>query len=126
MHCERRFFLEFKFFAAGWPPRLSAIEEKFQTFHTTLLSTCTGFVFIVAMTKALTKQVIEHGIWVNAVAPGPIWNVLQPSGGQPREKIADFGGHPPMKRPGQPAECAPLYVFLASRSPVTSPAKYLV
>lgn len=81
----------------------------------TLLDYATTKAAIVAMTKALAKQVIEHGIRVNAVAPGPIWTVLQPSGGQPREKIADFGGHTPMKRPGQPAECAPLYVFLASQ-----------
>lgn len=81
----------------------------------TLLDYATTKAAIVAMTKALAKQVIEHGIRVNAVAPGPIWTVLQPSGGQPREKISDFGGHTPMKRPGQPAECAPLYVFLASQ-----------
>ncbi|MBM3113577.1 SDR family oxidoreductase [Pseudomonas sp. P66] len=79
----------------------------------TLLDYATTKAAIVAFTKALAKQVIERGIRVNAVAPGPIWTVLQPSGGQPDEKIPKFGGHTPMKRPGQPAECAPLYVLLA-------------
>ena len=69
---------------------------------------------IVAFTKALAKQVAEKGIRVNAVAPGPIWTALQPSGGQPMEKIRDFGANVPLKRPGQPVECAPLYVLLAS------------
>ena len=81
----------------------------------TLLDYATTKAAIVAFTKALAKQVIERGIRVNAVAPGPIWTVLQPSGGQPPEKIPEFGAQTPMKRPGQPAECAPLYVLLASQ-----------
>ena len=81
----------------------------------TLLDYATTKAAIVAFTKALAKQVIERGIRVNAVAPGPVWTVLQPSGGQPPEKIPDFGSQTPMKRPGQPAECAPLYVLLASQ-----------
>lgn len=81
----------------------------------TLLDYATTKAAIVAFTKALAKQVIERGIRVNAVAPGPIWTVLQPSGGQPPEKIPEFGSQTPMKRPGQPAECAPLYVLLASQ-----------
>ncbi|OBZ25693.1 NAD(P)-dependent oxidoreductase [Pseudomonas protegens] len=80
-----------------------------------LLDYATTKAAIVAFTKALAKQVIGRGIRVNAVAPGPIWTVLQPSGGQPREKIPQFGLQTPMKRPGQPAECAPLYVLLASQ-----------
>ena len=70
---------------------------------------------IVAFTKALAKQVAEKGIRVNAVAPGPIWTPLQSSGGQPPEKIPEFGGNTPLGRPGQPAELAPVYVFLASQ-----------
>lgn len=70
---------------------------------------------IVAFTKALAKQVISKGIRVNAVAPGPFWTPLQPSGGQPQEKIPAFGSETPMGRPGQPAECAPIYVLLANQ-----------
>jgi NAD(P)-dependent dehydrogenase (short-subunit alcohol dehydrogenase family) len=70
---------------------------------------------IVAFTKALAKQVAERGIRVNAVAPGPIWTPLEMSGGQPPEKISTFGGHTPLGRPGQPAELASIYVFLASQ-----------
>ncbi|GLX13985.1 NAD(P)-dependent oxidoreductase [Pseudomonas straminea] len=81
----------------------------------TLLDYASTKAAIVAFTKALSSQVIEQGIRVNAVAPGPIWTVLQPSDGQPQEKIPTFGSQVPMKRPGQPAECAPLYVLLASQ-----------
>ncbi|SDV47768.1 SDR family oxidoreductase [Chitinasiproducens palmae] len=70
---------------------------------------------IVGFTKALAKQVAEKGIRVNAVAPGPIWTPLQPSGGQPQEKIPTFGEQSPLGRPGQPAELASIYVFLASQ-----------
>lgn len=70
---------------------------------------------IVAFTKSLSKQVAEKGIRVNAVAPGPVWTPLQPSGGQPQEKLVEFGKNVPLKRPGQPVECAPLYVLLASQ-----------
>jgi NAD(P)-dependent dehydrogenase (short-subunit alcohol dehydrogenase family) len=70
---------------------------------------------IMGFTKALAKEVAAQGIRVNAVAPGPIWTVLQPSGGQPDEKIPQFGAHTPLGRPGQPAECAPVYVLLASQ-----------
>ncbi len=70
---------------------------------------------ITAFTHALAKQVVEKGIRVNAVAPGPVWTPLQPSGGQPEDKIPDFGSKVPMKRPGQPAELAPIYVLLASQ-----------
>lgn len=70
---------------------------------------------IVAFTKALAKQVIDKGIRVNAVAPGPIWTPLQPSHGQFPDALREFGKKAPMGRPGQPAEVAPAYVFLASQ-----------
>ncbi len=70
---------------------------------------------IVAFTKALAKQVIDKGVRVNAVAPGPIWTPLQPSHGQPQDHLVNFGRKTPMQRPGQPAEVAPAYVFLASQ-----------
>jgi NAD(P)-dependent dehydrogenase (short-subunit alcohol dehydrogenase family) len=68
---------------------------------------------IVAFTKALAEQLAPKGIRVNAVAPGPIWTPLQTSGGQLPDEIPEFGGHVPLGRPGQPAELAPVYVFLA-------------
>jgi NAD(P)-dependent dehydrogenase (short-subunit alcohol dehydrogenase family) len=64
--------------------------------------------------KSLAQQVIERGIRVNVVAPGPIWTPLQTAGGQPPEKLEKFGTSSPIGRPGQPAELAPPYVFLAS------------
>ncbi|GAB2560830.1 SDR family oxidoreductase [Dyella jejuensis] len=70
---------------------------------------------IVGLTKVLAKQLAERGIRVNAVAPGPIWTPLQPSGGQPQEKVKEFGKNVPLGRPGQPAELASIYVFLASQ-----------
>ena len=70
---------------------------------------------IVAFTKALAQQVAEKGIRVNAVAPGPFWTPLQPSGGQPQDKIEKFGSSTAFGRPGQPAEVAPVYVLLASQ-----------
>ncbi len=65
-------------------------------------------------TKALAQQVASKGIRVNAVAPGPVWTPLQVAGGQPQEKLTQFGGNAPIGRPGQPAEMAPAFVFLAS------------
>lgn len=70
---------------------------------------------IVAFTKALAEQLAEKGIRVNAVAPGPIWTPLQPSGGQFPEKLVDFGKQTPLRRPGQPAELASAFVLLASQ-----------
>jgi NAD(P)-dependent dehydrogenase (short-subunit alcohol dehydrogenase family) len=70
---------------------------------------------ITAFTKALAKQVADKGIRVNGIAPGPIWTPLQPSHGQPTEKIPEFGAQTPLGRAGQPAELASAYVFLASQ-----------
>jgi NAD(P)-dependent dehydrogenase (short-subunit alcohol dehydrogenase family) len=64
--------------------------------------------------KALAQQLAPRGIRVNAVAPGPVWTVLQASGGQPPDKLPEFGKATPLGRAGQPAELAPAYVFLAS------------
>jgi len=69
---------------------------------------------ITSFTKGLAASMLEKGIRVNGVAPGPIWTPLQPSHGQPPEKLVEFGKQSPMGRPGQPAELAPAYVFLAS------------
>ncbi|MDQ3206394.1 MAG: SDR family oxidoreductase [Pseudomonadota bacterium] len=70
---------------------------------------------IIAFTQALAKQLAGRGIRVNAVAPGPYWTPLQPSGGQPIEAVREFGSSVPLGRPGQPAEIAPIYVLLASQ-----------
>lgn len=70
---------------------------------------------ITAFTKSLAKMLVKKGIRVNAVAPGPIWTPLQQSGGQPSEKLEHFGEKTPLGRPGQPAEVAPAFVFLASQ-----------
>jgi NAD(P)-dependent dehydrogenase (short-subunit alcohol dehydrogenase family) len=68
---------------------------------------------IVAFTRSLSQTLVEKGIRVNAVAPGPIWTPLIPSTFPP-DKVATFGGDSPMKRAGQPEEVAPSFVFLAS------------
>ncbi len=80
-----------------------------------LLDYATTKAGIVAYTKALSTQLIEKGIRVNAVAPGPFWTVLQPSGGQFPEKVETFGQDSAFGRPGQPVELAPVYVLLASQ-----------
>ncbi len=68
---------------------------------------------ITAFTRSLSQNLIKKKIRVNAVAPGPIWTPLNPSGGQPPEKIPEFGKDTPMGRPGQPNEVAPAFLFLA-------------
>ena len=69
----------------------------------------------VAFTKSLAKQLAPKGIRVNAIAPGPVWTPLQPSGGQPPDKLVTFGQDTPFGRPGQPAELASAFVLLASQ-----------
>lgn len=69
---------------------------------------------IVTFSKALAQELMEHGIRVNVVAPGPIWTPLIVST-MPIEKSKDFGSNTPAGRPGQPAEVAPIFVFLASQ-----------
>jgi NAD(P)-dependent dehydrogenase (short-subunit alcohol dehydrogenase family) len=66
-------------------------------------------------TKSLAQNLLERGIRVNCVAPGPVWTPLNPSD-LAAEKVAQFGGSVPMKRPAQPEEIAPAYVFLAAPS----------
>ena len=68
---------------------------------------------ITAFTRSLALNLVKDGIRVNAVAPGPIWTPLNPSGGAPPEKLPDFGKDTPMGRPGQPNEVAPAFLFLA-------------
>jgi NAD(P)-dependent dehydrogenase (short-subunit alcohol dehydrogenase family) len=63
--------------------------------------------------RSLSINLIEKGIRVNAVAPGPIWTPLIPTT-FPAEKVEKFGGDVPMKRPGQPYEVAKCFLFLAS------------
>jgi NAD(P)-dependent dehydrogenase (short-subunit alcohol dehydrogenase family) len=69
---------------------------------------------ILTFTKGLAQEAIKQGIRVNAVAPGPIWTPLIPAT-MPAEQTTSFGKDTPMGRAGQPAELAPLYVFLATQ-----------
>ncbi|MET3899538.1 NAD(P)-dependent dehydrogenase (short-subunit alcohol dehydrogenase family) [Devosia sp. UYZn731] len=80
-----------------------------------LLDYATTKAGIVAYTKVLSQQLIKKGVRANVVAPGPFWTVLQPSGGQPDEKVKKFGEQTDFGRPGQPVELAPIYVLLASQ-----------
>ncbi|HXE58175.1 MAG TPA: SDR family oxidoreductase [Gemmatimonadales bacterium] len=66
-----------------------------------------------AFTKSLAQNLVEKGIRVNAVAPGPVWTPLNPADQEPAQ-VAQFGADVPMKRPAQPEEIAPAFVFLAS------------
>ena len=66
-----------------------------------------------AFSRALASSLVPRGIRVNVVAPGPVWTPLNPSE-RPADQVARFGGGTPMKRPAQPEEIAPAFVFFAS------------
>lgn len=68
-----------------------------------------------AFTKSLAQNLVDRKIRVNCVSPGPVWTPLNPSD-KPAEKVAKFGADQPMKRPAQPEEVAPAYVFFASNT----------
>ncbi|VTS00545.1 short-chain dehydrogenase : Uncharacterized protein OS=Methylomicrobium album BG8 GN=Metal_3938 PE=3 SV=1: adh_short [Gemmata massiliana] len=68
-----------------------------------------------AFTKSLAQNLIDRGIRVNCVSPGPIWTPLQPVS-KPADKVAEHGAGTPLKRPGQPEEVAPAFVFFASEA----------
>jgi len=69
-----------------------------------------------AFTKSLAQNLVEKGIRVNCVAPGPVWTPLNPSDNKTPEEVAHFGESTPMKRPAQPEEVAPAFVFFASEA----------
>ena len=66
-------------------------------------------------TKSLSQQLLSRGVRVNAVAPGPVWTPLNPADSD-ADEVKDFGKSVPMKRPAQPEEIAPAFVFLAAPS----------
>jgi NAD(P)-dependent dehydrogenase (short-subunit alcohol dehydrogenase family) len=68
-----------------------------------------------AFTKSLAQNLVERGVRVNCVAPGPVWTPLNPSD-KPAKEIPEFGADTPMKRPAQPEEIAPAFVFFASEA----------
>ena len=66
-----------------------------------------------AFTRSLSAQLIGRGIRVNAIAPGPVWTPLNPADKEGKD-VAEFGSQSPMKRPSQPEEIAPAFVFVAA------------
>jgi hypothetical protein len=98
------------------PPGASVITtSSIQGFDPSphLLDYATSKGAIVNLTKVLAGDLIERGIRVNSIAPGPVWTPLIPAT-MPKDKVASFGTQSPMGRPAQPAELAPAFVFLAS------------
>lgn len=81
--------------------------------HVTLLDYAATRGAVVSLTRALSQALVDRGIRVNAVAPGPIWTPLIPASFE-AEHVAKHGGSTPMQRAGQPNEVAPCYVFLAT------------
>ena len=90
------------------PTSIQAFQPKPSLLH---YATTKGA--IVTFTKGLAQELVERGIRVNAVAPGPVWTPLIPAS-MSAEETSQFGGSNPTGRPAQPAELAPTYVFLAS------------
>jgi len=82
--------------------------------HETLVDYAASKGAIVSFTRSLSQQLANKGIRVNAVAPGPIWTPLIPASFDAK-KVAQFGQHVPLGRPGQPNEVAPCHLFLACR-----------
>jgi NAD(P)-dependent dehydrogenase (short-subunit alcohol dehydrogenase family) len=68
---------------------------------------------IIAFTKSLAQNLVDRGIRVNCVAPGPVWTPLNPSD-RPAEDVAQFGSNTPLGRPAQPEEIAPAFVYFAA------------
>lgn len=103
-----------KFLQPGASIITTSSVEAYQP-NATLLDYASTKAAILNFTRGLAKQVAEKGIRVNSVAPGPVWTALQVSGGQPQDKLPKFGQSTPLKRAGQPAEVAAIYVYLASQ-----------
>jgi NAD(P)-dependent dehydrogenase (short-subunit alcohol dehydrogenase family) len=91
----------------------TASEQAYQP-TPTLLAYAATKAAIVNFSKGLAQQVIERGIRVNAVAPGPVWTPLIPAT-MPPDEVKSFGQQAPIGRAAQPVELAPAYVFLASQ-----------
>jgi NAD(P)-dependent dehydrogenase (short-subunit alcohol dehydrogenase family) len=91
----------------------TASEQAYQP-SPNLLAYAATKAAIVNFTKNLGQQLVEQGIRVNAVAPGPVWTPLIPAT-MPRENVTGFGEQAPIGRAAQPVELAPAYVFLASQ-----------
>jgi NAD(P)-dependent dehydrogenase (short-subunit alcohol dehydrogenase family) len=97
--------------AGGSIINVASIQAYQPSAHLLAYATTKGA--IATFTKALAAMLAERGIRVNAVAPGPVWTPLIPST-MPPEKVKTFGKDTPLGRPAQPAELAPVFVFLAS------------